>query len=146
MEDKDMSEDVDAIKEQLALETFLQDWIECGFNAQEAYLKRHPKVTKGSAAVMGGRMLSRVNLPDVLEARGLGRDVYYKKLKEGLEATRRISSFTEPDVDVPDFKVRRDYHKALGKVLNVEKDKMDITSDGKPIQIVIPQEIAEKNE
>lgn len=111
--------------EQLENELFMQDWIECGFNAGKAYLKRHPGVTPQSAAVLGHRKLKKVNVKEMLEAAGLGYDVYLNKLREGLNATRIVTSPTEPDREVPDFKTRRDYHKAQGKALAVETDKVE---------------------
>lgn len=117
--------------EQLEEELFLQDWIEAGFNATQAYLNRHPDVTPRSAATLGSALLKKIDIKRVLEARNLGYDRYFRHLDEGLEATKVISAIGEANgkstdfVDVPDYKTRRDYHKALGKALGVEVDKVE---------------------
>jgi len=145
-----MSEEgVPRTPEELEEELFMQDWIECGFNSTKAYHKRHPEVTKQSAAVMGHRLLKRVNIPEMLAAYGLGHDVYLKKLKEGLEASQTSNVYSPKKKKfvkekTPDFRTRRDYHKALGKALEVEKDKVDVTSDGKPISVNVINYAAEK--
>lgn len=59
-----------------------------------------------------------------MEAMGLGYDAYFRQLKAGMEATKKISmNFKTYTVD--DHKVRRAYHEAAGKILGIEKDKQE---------------------
>lgn len=126
-----MSEEVRSqTPEEVQLELFVLEWIKCGFNATKAYLKSHPKVTKQSAAVLGFRMLKKVNIPDVLAAYGLGYDVYLAKLREGLDAHSTTNTYSPRqkkfvEKKVPDYRTRREYHKALGKALKLESDKVE---------------------
>lgn len=99
---------------------FFIEWVSNGRNAQKAYKAIKPDVTIQSAAVMGHRMLSRVNLALVLDSYGLGVDTYFKKLKEGLSATRL---FGKNAVKFADYKTRRAYHETLGVLHGIEKPK-----------------------
>lgn len=115
---------------------FYMVWMEEGKNATEAYHKLNPDTKRRSAAVLGSRMVDRltdVNMRLVLQAYGLGRDVYFEKLKEGLNAHDvsfiKVPGKTDKDpVKIkrrkrPNFKDRREYHEVLGKMHGLESDK-----------------------
>lgn len=118
--------------EELQKQVFLDAWAKCGFKCGRAYKFLHPDVTDESAKVMGSRMLSKINLEEVLEMRNLGKDRYYDVLEEGLKATRTVSGIGDANeksiefVDVPDYRTIREYHKALGKALRVEIDRSEV--------------------
>jgi len=95
-------------------------WLQNGRRADLAYIGVNPNVTKRSAETLGSRMLSRVERSVVAQAYGLGYDEYFKQLKEGLKATR-LQSINFETHEVDDHKTRRDYHKALGEIIGMEK-------------------------
>lgn len=96
-------------------------WLQNGRDASQAYLAAiNPNVTKHSAETLGSRMLSRVERATLAKAYGLGYDEYFKQLKAGLKATR-LQSINFETHEVEDHKTRRDYHKALGEIIGVEK-------------------------
>jgi len=79
-------------KQMLRERIFLENYINNGGNATEAFLAINNKVNKNTAGVLGLRMLRKVkiSISDVLDQIGLN-DVYLaKKLKEGCEATKVI--------------------------------------------------------
>lgn len=95
-------------------------WLQNGRDASKAYLGINPNVTKRSAETLGSRMLSRVERSVVAQAYGLGYDQYFKQLKAGLQA-KRLQSINFETHEVDDHKTRRDYHKALGEIIGMEK-------------------------
>jgi len=95
---------------------FISTWFTNGFNAMKAYKTLHPDVTDASAAVLGCRMLRKVNIVELLAVYGLDVSVYIQELKEGLMATKVSAS----GVIESDYKVRQYYHQTLGKLLGVE--------------------------
>ena len=99
---------------------FFIEWVSNGRNAAKAYRAIKPDVTAQSAKVMGSRMLSRVNLSLVLDSYGLGVDTYFKKLKEGLSATRL---FGKNAIIHADYNARRSYHEVLGTMHGLENKK-----------------------
>jgi len=99
---------------------FFNEWCGNGLNAKKAYQKIHPDVTERSAQTLGSRMLRRVDTLDILDRYGLGIDIYMKQLKLGLNA--ELGSSRKPD-----HKVRRHYHKVLGKLLKKEDQEDDVT-------------------
>lgn len=109
---------------------FFMTWVANGRNATKAYLKLHPNVSEASAAVLGSMKLRNIKIDVILEGFGLGVDTYMEQLKNGLEAVKYeevVSIDNEGNIEkqaipVPDHKVRRNYHAALGKMLNFEKD------------------------
>lgn len=120
--------------EELAM--FFLEWLNNGRDAQAAYLKLSPNVSKESAAVLGHRWLKRVNQGEIMAAFGLGPDTYFQQLDEGLRATKQVGITTgvtkkgKPIIKpttVADHKVRRPYHEALGKILRIEdKESGDV--------------------
>lgn len=113
---------------------FVVAYLKNGLNATKAYLELHPKVKYETAMTLGSRMLRKVQVGDLLALHGMGPDEYLQKLKEGLDATKPISAVvvgkdanekTMDFVDVPDFKTRREYHKALGRLLGFERGEFE---------------------
>ncbi|NTW29803.1 MAG: hypothetical protein HGA33_00820 [Candidatus Moranbacteria bacterium] len=112
--------------EELAL--FFLAWLKHDRVAWKAYKEIRPKVTEGSARVMGGQFLARINRRAIIESYdGLGLGPYLQQLKDGLTATKKevltigFGEDKEVEVfDVPDHKTRRAYHRALGEILEME--------------------------
>ncbi len=146
---------------------FFLAWLKNGQNATKAYRELHPNVTYESAMVMGSNSLRKIKIPVIMETYGLDLNEYFKKLKEGLEATKVVSariilkkgsnelsnqeanSRTDDFIEVPDYAVRKQYHDKVGKLLGIEKDKEGlgilIKDEEKNIQIEII-EFKEKSE
>lgn len=81
---------------------------------QEAIAK--PGTTYESCKVNGSnyyRRLLDTNLALVLEARNLGWDRVLKKIDTGLEATKIVTSHTEPDYEAPDWGNQHKYMTTL---------------------------------
>jgi hypothetical protein len=101
------------------LALFFVAWLNHGMNATKAYLQIRPEVSEASARVLGCRMLRKVNISMILEAYGLDWEKYLYKLVDGLEANKWNSDVKDFE---PDYKARRLYHEALGKLLGIEKN------------------------
>lgn len=107
---------------------FFLNWLKLGRNATKAYQQLHPKVSYQVAAVLGCRMLKKVNIHVILESYGIGINTYLQQLSDGLKASVKkevLSGFDDDGpvystIDEPDHKTRRHYHKALGELLGVE--------------------------
>jgi len=103
--------------EELAL--FMAEWFKQGRSAKRAYLVLHPNVSPESAAVLGHRLLMKVNLTDILSSYGLGIEKYFEQLDAGLKADKWNDFTGERE---PDHKTRRLYHEPLGKLHKIEQD------------------------
>jgi len=114
---------IEAVGGDADLAAFFLAWLKFGRNSTKAYTHLHPNVKKESAHVLGCRMLSKVNVPAILESYGIGIHEYIAQLKDGLSAKKKIiiGMGEESTIDyVPDHKTRRHYHKALGEMLKLE--------------------------
>lgn len=109
----------EAFNGDLDLMLFYVTWVKNAMNAQAAYKEIHPDVTDASAAVLGSRLLKKVNQELVLKAYGLDHEAYYLQLADGLKANK--SDMTGQVY--PDHRTRREYHKVLGVQLGIESDK-----------------------
>lgn len=98
------------------LAMFVVTWLKNNRNATKAYLQLHPNVTYESARVLGSRLLTRVNIGDILALYNLGLDKYIKQLKEGLEAQEWNKSTKSME---PDHRTRLPYHNTLGRLLGL---------------------------
>ena len=101
---------------EIELIPFMMEWLENGTNATLAYKKLHPEVTKGSARVLGCRLLAKVSKSALLTAFSIGIEDYIKQLKAGLSAQIK----DESGEVVADHKTRRIYHQVVGKLLELE--------------------------
>lgn len=115
--DTKLAEVFDGDKE---LAIFWAVWLKCGQNAGRAYQKLHPKVTAGSARVLGSRLLTRVNISDVLALYGLGIEEYMMLLKAGINATKEVKT-RQGTFTVPDNDTRFKYFQVWGKLLGFDK-------------------------
>ena len=89
-------------------------WLQNGRNATKACLAIHPEYkNEQTAAVVGSRLLSRVNKSEIAKAYGVSYDAYFKQLRDGMNAMKGKGK--------PDHKVRRAYHEAAGKILGIEE-------------------------
>lgn len=102
------------------LPLFFSEWLRNGRNASLAYKTLHPDVSDASARVLGSRKLAKVNIVGILSAFGLTYEIYFQKLKEGLEAKQQNEVTGEFQVD---HKTRRIYLKLLGELLGIEQKK-----------------------
>ncbi|MBA7549983.1 hypothetical protein ES705_42488 [subsurface metagenome] len=93
-------------KRTLKEKKFIEAYIEHQGNLTQAYLKISPGCKISSARVLGYRWLQKVNIPaqELLDRLNLNDVILVKKLKEGLEATKKVAGF-----DVPDHNVRVRY-------------------------------------
>lgn len=97
---------------------FFLIWLQNGRSATDAYLSLHPGITRESAATLGSRELRKVERGAVMEAYGLGFDSYMNQLAAGLQATKIVGLQGD---EVEDHKTRREYHKAQGEILGIER-------------------------
>lgn len=134
---------------------WLRVYLETG-NATEAAVQIYDCKDRESAATIGWENLRKLDFSDLLEDSGITDKYLSIKLKEGLEATKRInialSSYngsTQNDenqsvIEIPDYLVR---HKYLETTLKLKK-RLDQGKSGQEIQdravLVIPSEIIEK--
>lgn len=99
---------------------FVTAWFKHNRNATKAYLELHPNVTYESARVLGSRLLTRVNIQDILAMYDLGLERYLKQLVVGLEAQRWNHLTKEWE---PDHRTRFPYFETLGRLLGFENEK-----------------------
>ncbi|MCK4328311.1 terminase small subunit [candidate division WOR-3 bacterium] len=144
-----------SIKRTLRERKFIKSYIENSGNATEAYMAISPKISEESAAVLGFRMLRKVNISsdELMDMMGMTDAYLQEKLDEGLNATKTISVIPIPPkqcepstgdlpkatsknveyVDVDDFAVR---HKYLDTALKLkgtypsEKKDIDLNVKG----------------
>lgn len=118
---------LDACQGNEEVAAFFLIWLRNGRNLGKAYKALHPEVTDASARVMGSRMLTRVNRAAVTEAYGVGFHEYFNQLKAGMEASKKVYKNNNESGEIelvgeePDHKTRRDYHKALGEIIGIER-------------------------
>ncbi len=111
-----------------ALAAFIAEWMKNGMNATKAYKKLHPEVTERSARVLGARQLTKVNISAILAIYDLGIDKYVEKLRDGLSAKSPVVWDGKVVDYYDDYRVRRQYHKALGELHGLEGRKSDTPS------------------
>lgn len=112
---------------------FFLEWLTNGRNARKAYKSLHPEVSDRVAAVLGSRVLMKVDKTEILAAYGLDHEAYLKQLKAGMNAktgailTKELKDGTKLTIDArrPDHKVRRMYHEVVGIVSGFESKKGD---------------------
>lgn len=95
---------------------FLSEWLKNGLNASAAYKALHPKVSDSSARVLGSKKLAKVNISAILAGYDLGVNDYMVGLREGLAATKFNELTGEK---VPDYRVRLEFQRILGKLLGI---------------------------
>jgi len=103
------------IKRTLKEKKFIEAYIKHQGNLTQAYLEISPGCSIPSARVLGYGWLQKVNIPaqELLDRLNLN-DVYLgQKLKEGLEATKKVSG-----LDVPDHNIRVKYLDMAFKLKN----------------------------
>lgn len=118
---------------QLAM--FVIAWLKHNRNATKAYLELHPNVTYESARVLGSRMLSKVNIGDLLAIYDLGIDKYMKQLNAGLEAQRWNHLTKERE---PDHRTRFSYFETLGRLLGFENEKRTLVDTNVQVNLERP--------
>lgn len=102
---------------------FVEAWLTNGQNATRAYLSVRPSTSYASARVLGSRLLTKVNIDDLLALSGLDVSVYLQKIREGLEAVDPLG--------LPEYKVQQYYHSLLGRLLGIEQEWPRSLSSGK---------------
>ena len=142
------------LKRTLRERKFIKAYIENSGNATKAFMAIRPDISEESAAVLGYRMLRKVNITisELFDEMGITNIHLSEKLKEGLDATKVISviplkpkeaqenstDLTNADskniefVDVPDFNVRVKYLDMAYKLKDkypVERHKIDLPED-----------------
>lgn len=120
---------LDAVGGDLSTALFFTEWVKNGRNATKAYRKIFPKVTQKSAAVLGSRLLSRLDIPTLLSVYGVGVAEYIEKIKENLDATESVVVPVGTDkngnkkyktIKKPLHDVQEAYHTKLGMLLGLE--------------------------
>lgn len=123
----------------LDLALFFLSWVKNGRNATQAYIELNPKVDRNSAQVLGSRQLAKIDRQAVMKSYGLDTERYFTQLDEGLKALKSDMI----GQTFPDHKTRAIYHDKLGKLLGIENDKGNGSSN--TIQIlVMPTQLIEK--
>lgn len=112
---------------------FVKEYIENGGNGTQAALKVYDTVRYDSAQRIGSENTSKLNIPDLFEKYGVTDELLVTKLKNGLSATKVVTSYTEPDKIVEDFGVQHSWWKDAMKIKGHLVDKPSITNN-----IVIP--------
>lgn len=114
---------------------FFLAWMKHNRNATKAYQEINPDVSYQVAAVMGSRLLKRVNMELVLDSYGIGIPDYFNQLKDGLNAMKQVEGMLigadgiqKASVEIPDHKTRRVYHRALGEILKIEKNENNVVN------------------
>lgn len=148
------------IKRTLRQRKFITALIKHKGNATKAYLEISPKCKVESAAVLGYRMLRKVNLSveELLDRMGMTDAYLNQKLNEGLEATKVISvvpippkkgkqgSADLPDanekniefIDVPDSNVRVKYLDMAYKLKGAyAPEKVEHSGQLEPLKVII---------
>lgn len=137
--------DLETLEEALggdqSLVLFFLTWLKHNRNAKKAYKELHPNCTEKSCSVLGARQLAKVSIDVIVSAYGLGNEIYFERLKEGLEATKTqyipVGKYKNgrtkyQKVVMPDQDTRDAYHTKLGKILGIEGNSPTITV---PIQV-----------
>lgn len=124
----------------LDLMLFYVTWVKNGLNASKAYKELHPEVDDHSARTLGSRQLAKVDKHEVMRAYGLDKELYFKQLKEGAQATKWNDFTGDREAD---HKTRRQYHEVLGKLLGIETDQPDVQINNMKLEIVQDADKAE---
>ncbi|MBA7716228.1 hypothetical protein ES703_125296 [subsurface metagenome] len=119
---------------------FIDAYIKNNGNSTEAYLAVNPEVKRKNASVYGIRMLEKVGIEvnELLDKLELTNICLGKKLKEGLEAIKKVAG-----VDVPDHNIRVRYLDMAFKLKNAypaEKGKPEGLPEDITIKVTIPDE------
>ncbi len=127
-------------KRTLREKKFIEAYIENNGNATEAYLTLNPKVKRKNASVYGIRMLEKVSIgvKEFLDKLGLNDLALSQKLKEGLEAVKKVAG-----AEVPDHNVRVRYLDMAFKLKNTypaEKVKPEEPPEDTIIKVTYPEE------
>ena len=143
-----------SIKRTLRERKFIKTYIENSGNATRAFMAIRPDISEESAAVLGYRMLRKVNITisELFDEMGITDIHLSEKLKEGLDAKKVISVIPIPPkeanpstgdlpdanskniefIDVPDFNVRVKYLDMAYKLKDkfpAERHKVDLPED-----------------
>ena len=104
----------------MELAQFLNEWLNNGKNATEAYKKVHPNVKHESASVLGSKLLGKISPAVIMREFGLTENLYFDQLYAGVNATKWNDFTGEREAD---HKTRKDYHDKMGKLLGIEKNE-----------------------
>lgn len=132
-------------KRTLREKKFIEAYIENNGNATEAYLAINPKVKRKNASVYGVRMLEKVSIgvKEFLDRLDLNDLALSQKLKEGLEAIKKVSGS-----DVPDHNIRVKYLDMAFKLKNAyptEKRKPEELPEDTIAKVIYQEEENGKN-
>ncbi|MBA7552031.1 hypothetical protein ES705_44582 [subsurface metagenome] len=133
------------IKRTLKEKKFIEAYIKHEGNLTKAYLEISPGCSIPSARVLGYRWLQKVNIPakELLDRLDLNDFALSQKLKEGLEAIKKVAG-----VDVPDHNIRVRYLDMAFKLKNTypgEKGKPEEPPEDTIIKVTYPEEENGKN-
>ena len=128
------------IKRTLKEKKFIEAYIRHEGNLTKAYLEISPGCSIPSARVLGYRWLQKVNIPakELLDRLGLNDLALSQKLKEGLEAVKKVAGD-----EVPDHNVRVRYLDMAFKLKNTypaEKRKPEEPPEDTIIKVTYPEE------
>jgi hypothetical protein len=130
-----------------------KEWIDCGFNAGQAYQNLHPDVTIESARTLAWRKLIKVDKKILMQAYGLDMAAYLQQLKDGLSAEKKMilrkydkngGLVQEIDMSGPDHKTRDSYHDKLGVHLGIQDKKGDANSTEVKVLVIPSSGLADK--
>jgi len=128
---------VNETKRTLREKKFIEAYIENNGNATEAYLTINPKVKRKNASVYGIRMLEKVSIEvnEFLDRLGLNDLALSQKLKEGLEAVKKVSG-----LDVPDHNIRVRYLDMAFKLKNAYPGEKGKPEEEKKVIVIGAEE------
>ena len=129
-------------------------YLELG-NATEAAMQSYDCKDRDSAAVIGFENLRKLNYEEFLEEAGITDKLLQQKIIDGLDANKTVSAVntgknatasSSDFIDVPDFMARHKYLETALKLKRRLKERMDVTTDDKPLPQPILGGISVKND
>jgi len=125
------------IKRTLKEKKFIEAYIKHEGNLTKAYLEISPGCSIPSARVLGYRWLQKVNIPakELLDRLGLNDFALSQKLKEGLEAVKKVAG-----AEVPDHNVRVRYLDMAFKLKNTYPGEKGKPEEEKKVIVIGAEE------
>lgn len=111
---------------------WLREYLENGGNQTAAALAVYDTENYWAAATIGKENVKKLQIDKYIKDFNLGPARYFAQMAKGLDATKRDQFSGEISED---HKTRADYHKRLGKILEIEKE------DQAPVNNILVQPI-----
>lgn len=108
---------------------FVQEYIENGGNKVKAVFASYD-VKPGdynTASTIAAENIQKLTIPDLFDLYGITDEHLVEKMKNGLNATKVVTSYTEPDKIVEDFSVQHSWWKDAMKIKGHLKEDKGVT-------------------